>query len=127
MSVVPDYTTINAEAEVKDPNSTFNYWRAVLALRKKYLDIFVYGDYVLLDARSNETFAYTRQYEDQQGLVLCNWTDTPLEWDPVANGVKDPKQVLLNNYETTDEVMQRLSGAKWSLRPYEAVVLLVES
>jgi hypothetical protein len=34
-----DYVRVNAEAEVKDPNSTYHYWATVLKLRKKYLDV----------------------------------------------------------------------------------------
>lgn len=126
MSVVPDYPTINAEAELKDRNSTFHYWRTILGLRKQYLNVFVYGDYVLLDRRSNEVFAYSRQYEDQQAVVLCNWTDRPIEWDPTANGVKQVKEVLLSNYDAAGQALKRFEGRQWSLRPYEAAVMFVE-
>ncbi|KAL1968129.1 hypothetical protein VTN77DRAFT_2260 [Rasamsonia byssochlamydoides] len=121
MSVNPNHTTINAEAQISDPNSPYSYWRSVLSLRKKYLDIFVYGDFVLLDRHSEEVFAYTRQYEDQQALVLCNWTDRAVVWDPAANGIGKVKDVLLNSYG----VSEKYAGEKWALRPYEATVLLV--
>lgn len=127
MSVNPNHVTVNAEAELADPDSTFNYWASVLDLRKEYLDIFVYGDFVMLDRYSEDIFAYTRQYEDQQALVLCNWTEKPLEWDPVANGVKGVRQVLLNNYESQGGVKEKISGKRWPMRPYEASVLLVEA
>ncbi|PYH84812.1 alpha-amylase, partial [Aspergillus uvarum CBS 121591] len=128
MSVNPDSERVNAEAQVKDPQSTYHYWSSVLGLRKKYLDIFVYGDYTLVDRESQEVFAYTRQYEDQKALVLANWTDQTLEWDPVANGVEAVKGVVLNTYESTELAEGRFqSGGKWSLRPYEAVVVLVQA
>ena len=127
MSVNPDYVRVNAEAQVNDPNSTYNYWATVLGLRKKYLDIFVYGDYELVDKDSQEIFAYIRQYEGQKALVLTNWTEETLEWDSTANGVQGVQAVLLNSYESAESVKERFSGQKWSLRPYEAVVLLVEA
>ncbi|CRL20727.1 Glycogen debranching enzyme GlgX [Penicillium camemberti] len=125
MSVNTDYVRINAEAEVKDPNSTYHYWATVLKLRKQYLDIFVYGDFTLLDKPNQEVFAYTRQYEDQKALVVCHWTEKTLEWDAASNGITSIKKVLLNTYEGVEEASQRFSGGKWTLRPYEAVVLLL--
>lgn len=125
MSVNPDYVHVNAAAAVKDPNSTYHYWAAVLGLRKKYLDIFVYGDWVLIDEPNQEVFAYTRQYENQKALVVCNWTEKILDWDASSNGIGGVKEVLLDSYESTSEATQRFSGGKWSLQPYEAVVLLV--
>ncbi|KAJ5668348.1 oligo-1-6-glucosidase [Penicillium maclennaniae] len=125
MSVNPNYVRINAAAEVKDPNSTYHFWAAVLRLRKKYLDIFVYGDWTNVDRSSENVFAYTRQYESQKALVLCNWTEKSLDWDASSNGIVNVKEVLLNTYESASEATQRFSGRKWSLRPYEAVVLLV--
>lgn len=121
MSVNPNHTQINAEDQLSDPRSIFNYWRSVLNLRKKYLDIFVYGDFVMVDKDSEELFAYTRQFDDQQTLVLCNFTDQTIKWDPAANGVGPAKEVLLNNYG----VSEKYQGEAWPLRPYEAVVLLV--
>ncbi|KAL4897556.1 glycoside hydrolase superfamily [Aspergillus ambiguus] len=125
MSVNPDYVRINAEAEVKDPNSTYHYWAAVLGLRKKHLDIFVYGNYELVDRESQEIFAYTRQYGDQKALVLANWTEKNLKWDPASNGIKAIQGVLLDSYDTTESVKSRFSETVWTLRPYEAVVVLL--
>lgn len=123
MSVNTDYDRINAEAQVKDPNSTYHYWATVLKLRKKYLDVFVYGNFILLDKPSQEVFAYTRQYGDEKILVVCHWTEKTLEWDAASNGITGVKQVLLDNYEGVEEVSQRFSDDKFTLRPFEAVVL----
>jgi glycosidase len=122
MSVNPDYVRVNAEREVDDPDSTYNYWASVLRLRKQNIDIFVYGDYVSVDRESEDVFAFVR---DGEALVLCNFTDKALEWDPAANGVKNTREVLLSNYEGVGVATQRILGAKWPLRPYEALVVLV--
>ncbi|KAH8690571.1 oligo-1,6-glucosidase [Talaromyces proteolyticus] len=121
MRVNTNYKEINAESQVSDPNSVFSYWRSVLGLRKKYLDIFVYGDFVMLDKDSEEVFAYSRQYENKQAVVLCNFTDRTIQWDPAANAVGQIQDILLNNYG----VREKYQGETWSLRPYEATVLLV--
>lgn len=123
MSVNPNHTQINAESQVSDPTSVYNYWRSVLGLRKKYLDMFVYGDFVLVDRDNENIFAYTRQFGNQQALVVCNFTDRMIEWDSTKNLIRgEVKEVLLNNYG----VSERFSGEEsWVLRPYEAAVLLV--
>lgn len=120
MSVNPNYPHINAESQVSDPASVYNYWRSVLSLRKQYLDIFVYGDFELVDRDNENLFAYTRQFEDQKALVVCNFTDRRVEWDSVENLVGgEVKQVLLDNYGAGEKF-------KGELRPYEAVVVLVD-
>lgn len=122
MSVNPNHTVINAEAQLSDPNSVFNYWRTVLGLRKRYLDIFVYGDFVMLDSANEQIFAYTRQFADQQALVLCNWTDDTVVWDPATHSVGKVREMLLSSSGISEKYHDR----QWPLRPYEAAVLLVE-
>lgn len=49
-------------------------------IRKRYLDVFVYGNWVQVDAPSEEVFAFTCQYENQKALVVCNFTSNNLDW-----------------------------------------------
>lgn len=122
MSVNPEYKTVNAEAQVKDPDSTFNYWSHVLALRKEYLDIFVYGDFKMIDRSHEKIFAFSRQFQSQKAVVVCNWSPDTVEW---TNPEGSPKQILMNNYTSVDEAKVRFAGERWQLKPYEAVVVLV--
>lgn len=126
MSVNPEYTHVNAEDQVKDPQSLYHYWNSVLKLRKKYLDIFVYGNYELVDRDSQEVYAYTRAYDTSKALVLANWTDHDLSWNSAAQKIDKVKEVLLDSYESASSAQARFSGAQWTLRPYEAVVILLE-
>lgn len=126
MSVNPEYTRVNAADQVKDPNSLYHYWAAVLQLRKAYLDVFVYGNYELVDRDSQEVYAYTRAYHTSKALVLANWTDRELTWDGAAHKADQFEQVLLDSYESANAAQGRLSGGQWMLRPYEAVVILLK-
>lgn len=123
MSVNPDYVRVNAERQVDDPDSTYNYWASMLRLRKHELDVFVYGDYRPVDRDSEEVFAYIR---GGKILVLCNFTDKSLDWDPVKHGVNNTKEVLLNNYENAGTATRRILSDKWTLRPYEALVVMLD-
>ncbi|MDZ4332011.1 MAG: alpha-glucosidase, partial [Flavobacterium sp.] len=74
LKVNPNYTIINAEAQEKDPNSTLNYFRTLVQLRKKE-PAFVYGKYTLLDRENPNVFAYIRELEGKKILVLLNFSE----------------------------------------------------
>ncbi|KAF7717039.1 Molybdopterin synthase catalytic subunit [Penicillium ucsense] len=110
MSVNDNYPRINAAVEIHDANSVYTFWASVLRLRKEYKDVFVYGSWTVVDAPSQDIFAFTRQFDDQKVLVLCNWTERSLTWDPRDNGITATKDMLLNNYEAPAEALKRFSA-----------------
>lgn len=114
IGVNPNYTEINAEAAVADPDSVFHYYRKLLALRKEN-DIIVYGKYELLLPEDESLFVYTRSYEDQKLLVVCNFTENAVSYEipeEFANGT-----CLIQNCDRSE-----FAGAV-TLKPYEAFVL----
>lgn len=60
MSTHPDFASWNAQAQLADPHSVFHYWRRVLRLRKQHKDVFVYGDFDMLDMDHPCVVAYLR-------------------------------------------------------------------
>lgn len=46
-------------------------YKKLIDLRRKH-DIIVWGDYELVEKTPEHVFAYSRIYEDQQWLVICN-------------------------------------------------------
>lgn len=72
--VNPNYTTINAKAELADPDSVFHYYQKLIALRRvsQWKDVIVYGKYALLAPEDEHIFAYTREKDGVKLLVLCN-------------------------------------------------------
>ena len=61
----PNFKTINAAAEKKDPGSVLNYVSQMIALRAR-TPAFVYGDYKDLDPQNTQVYAYTRTLGPQQ-------------------------------------------------------------
>ena len=110
MPVNPNYTEINAEAALADPDSVFHYYRKLIQLRKTY-DVLRSGTFTLLDPEDEKIFAYTRDTEQEHMLIVCNFTEETLDFDAPENF--RGSQMLLNNYA---EDFHRL-------RPYEAVIL----
>ena len=95
LKVNPNYTIINAEAQEKDPNSTLNYFRSLVQLRKKE-PVFVYGKYTLLDRENPNVFAYTRDLEDKKILVLLNFSEKESSFNigiPITKS-----KIILDNY-----------------------------
>lgn len=72
LGVNPNYTQINAAAQVGDPGSVFNHYKELVRLRKTH-PVIVYGDYRLLPEHDPNVFAYIRRYEGESLLVLCNF------------------------------------------------------
>jgi oligo-1,6-glucosidase len=72
--VNPNYTTLNAEAQLADPDSVFHYYQKLIALRRNsdWSDLIVYGSYQLLAPEDEAVFAYTRELDGQRLLVVCN-------------------------------------------------------
>lgn len=120
LKVNPNYTEINAEQAMEDPDSVFHYYRRLIALRKEY-PIMVYGSYDLLMPDHDKIYAYTRKYEGQTMIVMLNFSDD----NPVftlPSEFESRGDLLIGNYEVED------GGdiCEVELRPYEARVYLVK-
>ena len=111
LPVNPNYTEINARAEMADPDSVFWYYRDLIALRKRY-PVLRDGAFTLLEPDSEELFVYTRETEREQLLVVCNFTGGTVPYTPPAAFAG--AETLICNYGG-------LAGNV--LRPYEAAML----
>ena len=77
IKVNPNYTDINVQQALADPNSIFYYYQQLIRLRKEN-PVIVYGRYDLLLAEDEQIYAFTRTLEDDRLLVMLNFTaNTP--------------------------------------------------
>lgn len=113
--VNPNYTSINAEAAIADPDSIFHYYQKLIRLRKQY-PVIVYGDYTLLEEDDPNLFIYTRHLDNEELLVICNSTDQKQTWDVPERFMG--AQVLITNLGRNSIPCSCLE-----LKPYEAIVL----
>jgi oligo-1,6-glucosidase len=112
LKVNPNYTTINADAQEKDPDSTLNYFRKLVQLRKQEPTL-VYGTYTLLDEENPKVYAYLRSFEGRKIIVLLNFSAEKAVYNCDFNLEKST--VLLSNYSS--------KNINCELRPFEALVL----
>ncbi|MDB7918809.1 alpha-amylase family glycosyl hydrolase [Flavonifractor plautii] len=114
LTVNPNYTAINAESELADPDSVFHYYRKLIALRKQY-PVFVEGDFTLLEAEHPCLFVYRRTWQGKALLVVCNFSGKDTPWQ-LPKEWKDG-ELLLSNYP-------QHSG---TLLPWEAKILYLNN
>ena len=114
IKINPNYTTINAKEQMEREDSVFHYYQKLISLRKKE-PVIVYGTFALLMPEDEDIFMYTRTYEQEKLLVLCNFSqkerelEIPEEWERGT--------ILLGNYKDA------AVGRKMCLRDYEAIVI----
>lgn len=114
--VNPNYTEINAKAEMEDPDSVFRYYQKIIGLRKKE-KVMVYGTYQLLDPDNEKLYVYTRTLDNEKLLVICNFTEEEETYSIPEEFSKG--EVLISSYhreKAEKEIM---------LKPYEALVLKI--
>jgi len=112
--VNPNYKEINAKKQVDDPESVFNYYRKLIALRKEK-EIIVYGTYDLLLPESEEIYMYTRTLGEEKLLVVCNFSEKEIAVEIPEKFRKG--SYLIANYPE-GEIKEQMT-----IRPYEAFVL----
>lgn len=115
----PDNKFINAEDELKDPNSVFYYYQKLIRLRKEN-PIIVYGSYKLLDEEDSDIFSYEREYEGKKLLVVCSFAKEKVRYT-LPDDYKDA-EILIGNYEN----VLKTDDKNIILNPYQAVVYLTK-
>lgn len=120
IDVAENYKQINAEASLKDSNSIFHHYKALIQLRKEY-EVITSGNYDLLLEDHEQVFAYTRTFEEDVLLVVNNFYAQETTINLPENFRKENK-ILLSNYKDSSNNTSQLK-----LRPYESIVYLLKS
>ena len=107
-----NYKKINAAAQLKDPDSIYNFYRRLIQIRHEE-EIVVSGSFEMLMEESRQIFAYQRVLDDKKLVVLCNFTPNHVAFD----GVPKKAEIMIGNYKN--------EGGTY-LRPYEAIAYKVE-
>ena len=117
LEVNSNYTRINAEAQMKDSDSVWNFYKKLIALRKdpEYKETVVYGALKPVWEDVHNLMAYYRK-GDRTLLVVGNYQKEPQSIE-LSHGYK---KVLLNNYHELSE-----NGNKLILQGYQFLVLEV--
>jgi oligo-1,6-glucosidase len=116
LAVNPNYKQINATQELADPNSIYNYFKQMIALRHDSPTL-VYGDYKDLDPQNPKLFIYTRTLSKDKYLVALNLSDAPIAYT-IPDAIKAGKLVV-SNLPTTEANTSTLNLKGWEARIYK--------
>jgi oligo-1,6-glucosidase len=109
--VNPNANTINAAAQVDDPDSVYNFYRRVIALRHRD-PVVAHGDFTMLLPDDEHIYAFRRSLPDAELLVLGNFSGTARTAD-VGDPTWSEAAFVLGNYPP---------NAGLRLRPWEVKV-----
>lgn len=117
----PNTSNINAEQALTDHSSIFYTYQKLIHLRKKY-DILTNGSFQLLIPDHPHFFVYKRQTEEEEWIVVTNFSAQTEKLACEVCGVQNNNgKIIIANYETPT-----INGDFMEVRPYEAFVLAFE-
>lgn len=113
-------SSINAEQALANPSSIFFTYQKLIQLRKEH-NILIQGSFQLLLPNHPNLFVYKRKLEEDEWLIVTNFSEKTEQIDLDIWYVKNKKwKVIIANYETL-----KIEGDIIEARPYEAFVLAI--
>lgn len=110
----PNYREIHAVSQVNDPESIFSCYQKLIRLRKNY-DVFVDGTFHMVLEEDPDFFAYQRENNRSQLLVICNFFDHTRTY-PLKEDWNN-MELLIGNYASVEQPE--------IFRPYEARMYVI--
>jgi len=112
IKVNPNHTDINVEDQERNTQSILNFYRKMIQFRKDNTTL-VYGDYESIRNDHLQIYAYRRWDEENEFLVVMNFSDQEIDFDPIITGL----ELLIYNYtDATEDLL---------MRPWEAKVFRI--
>lgn len=118
LKVNENYSEINAENQVEDKESVFNFYRKLINLRKseEYKQALVYGEFEPILEEHDNLFAFYRNGESKKLMVLANFQNE----DQVIELPKLYTKILINNCSALNQEENKIT-----LQGYQVIILEV--
>ena len=110
-----DYHICNAHSQAKDDTSVLAFWKRMLALRRLHNDLFVYGDFDLVNEEDESLFMFTKTWHVDRAFVVCNFSKMERAFS-FPQGVKGGPDLLAS---TVPDAQGQ------TLKPFEGRVYLI--
>jgi oligo-1,6-glucosidase len=117
IAVNPNYPVINVEKTLAQPDSVFNHYQQLIALRKQHPAI-VYGEFVPLLQEHDKAFAYLRRSEQETILVVNNFSADTYDVELPKALLTQRGEALISNYQPRQAI-----GLRTRLKPYESFAI----
>lgn len=115
LRVNPNYPKINVAEQEKRADSVLNYYRKLIALRKRE-KVFFDGNYTAIFPEREDVFAYRREDDASILTVVTNFTDKTIPY--AAKNLENIGDLLICNYPDAPD--------NGTLRPCEARMYLAQ-
>lgn len=102
-----NYTEVNVASQEEDDESVLNFFRRMIAFRKKHLAL-VYGDYQSIQNEDQKIYAYRRWDEENEYLVVLNFSEDTVVFEAKGTNL----ELLIYNYQDAQNDL--------TMRPWEA-------
>ncbi len=100
--------SVNAETQLQQKNSVFNFYKRMIALRnKEFPECLVYGSFLPLENCAESIIAYVRSHAGESIISITNLSEQAIPFS------MPPGEVLLNNYDSVGS----------SLKPYQTILI----
>ena len=115
-----NYTQINAEKEMNDPDSILNHYKALIKFKREN-EVAIYGDYKEHYKNSDKLYVYERNYKGKRLLVINSFSDESVPFEAPRGFDLEKGTPVLCNYNNPT-----VQGNGFKLRPYESRVYIFE-
>ncbi|GEK88455.1 glucan 1,6-alpha-glucosidase [Alkalibacterium putridalgicola] len=115
LEVNTNYSIINVEDNLRQPDSVFYTYKKLIRLRKEN-KVVIYGEFTMLLENHPQLFAYERSYKGEVWIVVANFSDQPCQ----ASLYKERTEFELI-LSSTDKETYDLNDLL--LAPYEAFIV----
>ncbi|WP_017211449.1 alpha-glucosidase [Clostridium beijerinckii] len=118
LKVNENYKVINANSQIEDEESVFNFYKKLINLRKseEFKDAIVYGEFVPTFEEYDNLFAFYRQGESKKLMILANYQKE----EQIIELDKQYFKVLINNCEEIKKDKNKII-----LQGYQVLILEV--
>ncbi len=111
-----NYKDINVDEALRDKDSVFYHYKALINLRKEN-NVIIYGTYNCIDINHKAIYSYVRELNGIKFLVVANFYDKIEKFILPQNIHYDKCQLILSNYKDSNNIPNEIV-----LRPYEALI-----
>ena len=105
LRITSDYRRYNAEDEINNPNSVFNFYKKAIALRKNTKAL-VYGEYIKSDDAQKPVFCYFRKHGKEMYYIVLNLSAKPQN-KPLYTG---DMELILSTKDTKSSHLRPFEG-----------------
>jgi glycosidase len=132
MRVIDDYRTVNAQAQTSNADtphpsecSVLGFWKRALEFRKFRKDVFIYGDFQLIDPDHEKVVAWKRWSEKTSWIFFGNFSGEEVLWEGLEGTSVQVKQWMVSNYYDCEELHAKPKIGKIALKPWEGLLGMI--